>query len=187
MSERIRSFIAFDIANERALKRISDVQLELVNVGADLKLVEPKNIHATLRFLGEIPLGMVDKVYEEMKKVSFAPFEIELKGIGAFPNLNRLKVIWIGITKGATELKNIFDQLEPKIRQLGFLPDTKGFSPHITIARVKSGRNKADLAQKIISMKDFEFGTTPGDCVKLKKSVLTPKGPIYSTLNEVRP
>jgi len=187
MSERIRSFIAFDIADEGVLKRISNVQRTLADVGADLKLVEPKNIHATLRFLGEIPQVMVDKVYEEMKKVSFTPFEIELKGIGAFPNLTHLNVIWIGITKGANELAGIFDQLEPKIRQLGFPPDTKGFSPHITIARVKSGRNKAELVQQIMAMKDFELGIIRGDSLKLKRSVLTPQGPIYSTLNEVRP
>lgn len=187
MSEQIRSFIAFDIADEEVLRRISNVQQALSSTGADLKLVEPKNIHATLRFLGEIPQAIVDKVSLEMKKVSFSPFEIELKGTGAFPNLTRLNVIWIGISKGADELSDIFNQLEPKIRSLGFPPDTKGFSPHITIARVKSGRNKAELAQQVMTMKDFEFGTIRGDCLKLKKSVLTPQGPIYSTLSEVQP
>lgn len=185
MSERIRSFIAFDITEEAVLRRIGDVQQRLVTVGADLKLVEPKNVHVTLRFLGEISPVMVDKVYEEMKKILFSPFEIELSGMGAFPNLKRLNVIWIGIRRGIDELKNIFSQLEPRICQLGFPPEKRGFSPHLTIARVKSGRNKVELVQQLRAMADYEFGVIKAESLKLKKSVLTPQGPIYSTLYEV--
>lgn len=187
MSERIRCFIAFDVDDENVLKRIGDAQQGLVSVGADLKLVEPRNIHATLRFLGEIPAEVVDKVYEAMKTVTFTPFEIEIRGLGAFPNLHHINVIWVGITKGAAELNGIFNQLEPKIRQLGFSPDNKGFSPHITIARVRSGRGRAEIVQQLTSMKDYEFGLIKGDSLRLKKSLLTPKGPVYSTLYEVKP
>ena len=66
----IRSFIAFDIDNELVLRKFSEVQGLLVNTGANLKLVEPRNIHITMRFLGNISLGMIDSIYEEMKKVS---------------------------------------------------------------------------------------------------------------------
>ncbi len=184
MSELIRSFVAFDIADEKILKRISDAQAKLVETGADLKLVEPKNIHATLRFLGEIPPIMVSKVYEEIKKVSFKPFDFELRGLGVFPNLKRVDVVWIGIVKGVDELTAIFNQLEPEIRKLGFAPERRGFSPHLTIARVKSGRNKTELTQQIMNMKDYEFGVVRADSLKLKKSVLTPQGPIYSTIYE---
>ncbi len=186
MSERIRSFIALDVDDDNVLKRIGDVQHQLVSVGADLKLVEPQNIHATLRFLGDIPMGMVDKVYEVMKTVAFTPFEVEIRGLGAFPNLQHINVIWTGITRGAIELRDIFNQLEPKIRQLGFPPDSKGFSPHITIARVKSGSGKAEIVRQLTSMKDYEFGAIKGDSLRLKKSTLTPKGPIYECLREVK-
>jgi 2'-5' RNA ligase len=70
---------------------------------------------------------------------------------------------------------------------LGFAPDPKGFSPHLTIARVRSGRNKMELAKFISDRKEFEFGTIRAACLRLKKSVLTPRGPIYSTLKEVCP
>jgi len=186
MSERIRSFVAFDITDENILKRISEAQAKLIETGADLKLVEPKNIHATLRFLGEISPIIVDKVYEEMKRVSFSPFDFELRGVGAFPNLKRINVVWIGIVEGVNELTNIFNQLEARICQLGFPPERRGFSPHMTIARVKSGRHKTELTQQIMSLKDYEFGVVRADCLKLKKSVLTPQGPIYSSLYEVR-
>jgi len=185
MSETIRSFIAFDIDNESVIKQFSEAQTTLVNTGADLKLVKPQNIHMTMRFLGNISPPMVDSIHEEMKKISFAPFDVEIKGLGVFPKLKYARVIWAGIRKGADELTNVFNQLEPLLRKLGFKPDSKGFSPHLTIARVKTGRNKAELIQRIQELADYEFGIVKADCLRLKKSVLTPKGPIYSTLREV--
>ena len=186
MSETIRSFIAFEIENELVVRRLSEVQNMLVNTGADLKLVKPQNIHVTMRFLGNISPPMVDLIHEEMKQISFAPFEIELKGLGAFPSLRYARVVWAGIQKGADELVKVFDQLEFRLRRLGFKPDPKGFSPHLTIARVRTGRHKAELLKCLEDLTDYEFGIIKADYLRLKKSVLTPKGPIYTTLGEVR-
>lgn len=185
MSERIRSFIAFDIDDEQIIKRFSEAQQMLVRTGADLKLVKPENIHVTMRFLGNINLPMVDSIHEAMQKVSFSPFDVEIRGLGAFPKLQYARVIWAGIRKGAEQLSNISDQLEPRLRELGFRPDPKGFSPHLTIARVKSGRNKSELIRCVKDSVDYEFGVVKAECLRLKRSVLTPKGPIYSTLREV--
>jgi len=185
MVEMIRAFIAFDIDSDLVFKLLSEVQKTLINTGADLKLVEPQNIHVTMRFLGDIPPTSVDAIYEEMRKVVFKPFDIELKGLGVFPNLRHARVVWVGIQKGASELKSVFDQLEPCLQRLGFRPDPKGFSPHLTIARVKSGQNKAELARQLEDMANYECGIIKAECLRLKKSVLTPKGPIYSTLKEV--
>jgi len=185
MSEMVRSFTAFDIDNELVLRRFSEVQGILVNTSANLKLVEPRNIHMTMRFLGNISLGMIDSIHQEMEKISFTPFDVEIRGLGAFPSLRYARVVWAGIRKGANELRNVFDQLEPLLRGLGFKPDPKGFSPHLTIARVKSGRYKAELTRCIQDLADWEFGVVKADCLRLKKSVLTPRGSIYSTLKEV--
>jgi 2'-5' RNA ligase len=187
MSEAIRSFIAFDIDNESVLKRLIDMQTLLVKTGADLKLVEPKNIHMTIRFLGNITTPMVEKIHEEMKKVQFIPFAVKIQGIGAFPNPRYPRVLWAGITQGADRLQSIFNQLEPRLQSLGFVPDPKGFSPHLTIARVKSGRNKAELAKYITENANYEFGIIRAQCLRLKRSDLTPKGPIYSILKEFCP
>jgi len=185
MSTSIRSFIAFDINNDSLLKKISDAQNLLIETGADLKLVEPRNIHVTIRFLGNITLSMADKIHEKMKKIIFSPFTINIHGVGAFPTLKYPRVIWAGIKQGNNELRNIFDQLEPELQNLGFPPDPKGFNPHITIARVKTGRNKAELIKKIQLLADYNFGVVKAECLRLKKSVLTPQGPIYSTLREI--
>jgi len=181
----IRSFIAFDLNNESMLQRFREVQDKLVKIGADLKIVEPQNIHITMRFLGDIKPAMVDSVHEAMKKVSFSGFDCEIRGLGVFPDLRYARVVWAGIRKGVDELKIVFNQLEPNLQQLGFRPDPKGFSPHLTLARVKTGRNKAELARCIQDLADYDFGVVRADCLRLKKSVLTPKGPLYSTLREV--
>jgi len=185
MSGTIRSFFSFDIEDETIVKRLAEAQGMLANTGADLKLVKPQNIHLTVRFLGNISPPMVDAIYEEMKQVSFTLFEIELRGLGAFPKLSYPRVVWAGIRKGANELTDVFEQLEPRLRGLGFKPDTKGFSPHLTIARVRTGRNKAQLIKLVRKLEDYKFGTIKAECLRLKKSVLTPQGPVYTSLREV--
>jgi 2'-5' RNA ligase len=187
MAEPIRSFLAFDIESDTVLNRLAAVQGLLVQTGADLKLVEPQNIHITVRFLGDITPAMVEKIFEAMQQVQFAPFNVQIKGLGAFPDLRYPRVVWAGINDGADQLKNVFSQLEPRLRGLGFTPDHKGFSPHLTIARVRSGRNKAQLAKFVTENVNYDFGTIKAKCLRLKKSDLTPKGPIYSTLKDFCP
>ncbi len=187
MSDSIRSFLAFDIDSDTVLNRLATAQSQLAQTGADLKLVEPQNIHITVRFLGNITPSMVEQVFDAMKKTQFTPFTVQIKGLGAFPNPNYARVIWAGITTGADQLKNIFSQLEPRLQGLGFTPDPQGFSPHLTIARVRSGRNKQQLSQLIAENGDYEFGAVNAKCLRLKQSNLTPKGPVYSTLKEFCP
>ncbi|MEA2089160.1 MAG: RNA 2',3'-cyclic phosphodiesterase [Thermoproteota archaeon] len=187
MSQTIRSFIAFDLENPSILEQISKTQNQLTQTGANLKLVKPRNVHVTLRFLGNVTQNMVNQIYEKMKKVSFKPFDIEIQGVGVFPKPTHIRVIWIGVRKGADELVNIFNQLEPQLQSLGFKPDRKGFTPHLTIARVKGSRHKTELIKRIRELSDQKFGVVKGKCLRLKKSVLTPKGPIYSILKEVCP
>ena len=185
MPETIRSFIAFDIDSQQVLNGLAEVQNVVLKTEADLSLVKPQNIHITLRFLGDITPSMVDKIDKEMQSIIFKPFDVEIKGVGAFPNLRYARVVWAGIQEGGEELSRIFAQLEPWLRSLGFAPDSKGFSPHLTIARVRGGRNKLELAKCVTEMSTFEFGRVRAECLRLKKSFLTPQGPIYSTLKEV--
>ncbi len=187
MSEFVRAFLAFEIDNPDVKKKLTDAQKLAVQTGADLKLVEPENIHITVRFLGDITLKMADKVFEEMKKTQFVPFAVHINGLGVFPNLNYARVLWAGIAEGAEQLKTVFAQLEPRLQGLGFQPDPKGFSPHLTIARVRSAANKAQLAEFVTKNVKYDFGIVKAQCLRLKRSELTPNGPIYSTLKEFCP
>jgi len=185
--DRIRSFIAVELGDGDLPTKITSLQRTLIQTGADLKIVEPQNIHLTLRFLGEISTGLVESVCEAMRQIKFQPFDLELEGLGCFPDYRRPNVVWVGIARGEVELRSIFDQLEPNLGKLGFPPDRKGFSPHLTIARVRSGRNRQKLVEAVEALKDQSLGSITVSRVKLKKSVLTPKGPIYTTLYEVTP
>ena len=187
MPNSIRSFLAFDIETDMVLIRLATAQKLLVQTGADVRLVELQNIHITVRFLGNITPVMADKIFEEMKQVQFAPFIVHVKGLGAFPNPSYPRVIWAGLTEGTDQLKSVFSQLEPRLRALSFPPDSKGFSPHLTIARVRSGKNKSQLAKLITEKANYEFGAVNAKCLRLKKSDLTPRGPIYSTVKEICP
>jgi 2'-5' RNA ligase len=187
MSESIRSFIAFDLENDAVLNRIAAAQKLLVQTGADLKLVEPRNIHVTIRFLGNITPATAEKIHDEMKPVQFTLFTARISGIGAFPNPRYPRVVWAGITEGSDQLRSVFSQLEPRLQTLGFAPDSRGFSPHLTIARVRSPRNKPQLTEFLNKNAKYDFGTINARCLRLKKSVLTPRGPVYSTLKEYCP
>jgi RNA 2',3'-cyclic 3'-phosphodiesterase len=187
VSEFVRAFLAFELENPQVRQNLTHVQEQALKTGADLKLVEPENIHITMRFLGDITLKMVDQVFGEMQKIQFKPFPVHIYGLGVFPSLGNPRVLWAGIMEGAVQLKNVFEQLEPKIQGLGFQPDPKGFSPHLTIARVRSDVGKAQLAEFVQKNGKFEFGTVNAASLRLKRSELTPKGPIYSTLKEYYP
>ncbi len=184
--EKIRSFIAIEITNETVKTDILRFQKTILDTNADLKLVKIENIHITLRFLGDITTTMVEKISKELNKIQFQPFEVEFRDVGVFPNLKRINVVWIGIKKGVTELTDLYNKIESRLNTIGFRPETRGFRPHITVARVRSTRNKNKLTKTIIDMQNRVFGSLVVDSIQLKKSILMPKGPQYFILLEVK-
>jgi len=183
----VRCFIAVEVEDAVILGALGRVQAGLKGTGADLKAVERENIHMTLRFLGDVGEGILEDVKGLVSELEFAPFPMELEGIGVFPNLGRPRVVWVGLTKGAEELAGIFNILEPALVGMGFKPDRRGFRPHITIARVRSRRNLAQLVEEVLNYRGERFGEFEVRHVRLKKSVLTPRGPVYTTLVESSP
>lgn len=185
MSDRVRAFIAVEIRDRALLERLVEVQDMIRRTGADVKLVEAENIHVTLRFLGEVLQSQVMQVIDSMKELSFKKIEMELRGLGAFPDLRYMNVIWVGITRGAPELASLSREIEPMVRAAGVPSERRGFSSHITIARVRSRRGKEQLTQIVSEKTDENFGSMPVESIVLKKSVLMPQGPIYSNIYEV--
>ena len=181
--ERVRCFIAVDVDDPPILSGLLSVQEEMARLGCDVKLVERENIHLTLRFLGEIPPGLVEEVKKALDKLSGEAFDMRLQGLGAFPTPARPRVVWVGVAEGAEQLKALHAQLNTLLKPLGFPPEKEAFVPHITLARVKSSRNLSSLAGLIRSLADRDFGVQRVEQVKLKRSVLTPKGPVYSDLH----
>lgn len=162
------------------------VQEALASTGAYLKAVESENIHLTLKFLGEIPQHKVDEVVEVVESISFDPFDYKVAGVGVFPNHRRPATIWAGISEGVSEVVMVFEELDAKLGKLGFERERRKFHPHLTICRVRSEKNKDQLVEELIRLESTAFGVIGADRVVLKKSILTPSGPIYTTLAESR-
>jgi len=181
-----RCFISVDIDDANIKSAIISVQNTLLSTGADLKPVEEANIHITLRFLGEIPESQTAQVMEIIKSVEFKAFKLGFHGVGVFPGLNRPNVVWVGVVGDMPEMLAVYTTMEKGLNKLGYEPERRGFQPHLTICRVRSGRNRVQLAESIRSIQDLDFGEMEVKSIRLKKSVLTRSGPIYSTVAESR-
>ena len=182
---QIRSFVSIDFEDSQVLSRIKSVMSSLSALGGDLKPVEEDNIHLTLKFLGNVSASKLEEIKSSLTQVTFPPFSLEIKGAGAFPSLKRMNVVWVGVGEGWSQVELIYEQTEKLLHQLGFSRETRPFSPHITVARVKSGRKRDEIAAFLGHLTDESFGTFNVQSVRLKQSVLSPSGPKYSTLFEV--
>lgn len=182
---RIRAFVSIDIENPNILSQITSITNDLLKIGGDIKPVETENIHLTLKFLGYIPVSKIASIKSSLNTVEFPRTDVEVVGLGAFPNLNRMNVIWIGISKGWTEIEQIYEQTEKIFDTLGFPRETRPFSPHITIARVRSSRKRHEMSEFLMKCADEKFGTVQLTSIRLKQSILASTGPTYSTLHEI--
>jgi 2'-5' RNA ligase len=184
----MRTFIAIPLPEETR-NFLSNIQNQLKSCGADVKWVQPQNIHLTLKFLGEINEGQLNKINVILEEVAkkMHPFTVSIDSIGAFPRINSPRVIWAGIQQGDSEVKIIANELEERIAEIGIPKEEKTFSSHITIGRRRSGLKMDKLIdglQKIASLakeQGQEFLTSK---ITLFKSTLTPKGPNYESLKE---
>jgi len=176
----MRTFVAIEVSNKDVLNSIHKIQTEL-NIKA--KPVELHNMHFTVQFLGEVSEEMIEKISDVLNSIDFSAFSISFAGIGVFPIPNSPRVIWIGTDDGINELEKLAEMICSKLSDIGFSPDKK-FKPHVTIFRVK---NKIeDLSSKLEKFSSCSFGKQLISEIKLKKSELTPNGPIYTDLLVVK-
>jgi len=181
---KFRGFIALDLD---VPSKIVEIENEIRKTGANVKLVKPGNMHLTLKFLGDTNEELIDEIEKIMKESveGIEPFNIQLKGTGVFPNPNYIKVIWIGIQNGE-QIIPIAQKIDEKISKLGFKKEKRKFSPHLTIGRVKSAKNKDKIIKIIDKYRDVQFADLKVEFLKLIRSELTPKGPIYTTIKEIK-
>jgi 2'-5' RNA ligase len=183
----LRVFIAIDIEDPLVVSRLERLKEAVVATGVPMKPVETENLHLTLRFIGEVPRGLVEEIKREvLARLVFEPFDMELVGLGAFPSPARPRVVWVGVRGGAEELRRLRGEIEAGLRRLGVRPEQQEFHPHVTLARIKGSRNIQALVKLLAEMSDYEVGRVRVTSVRLKKSTLTRSGPIYETLAEVR-
>ena len=182
----LRTFIAIELDSSLQLS-LQKVQNELKSIPADVSWVRPANIHMTLKFLGEISMKKVKAIIEIFPQIfqDLSPFDIALKGLGVFPTIEHPKVIWVDISKGAEEIKNLAMILENALCRLGFPKERRKFTGHVTIGRVKSLKNLDLLTQ---AMPNFMFQEPIQQAVSkivFFKSTLSSQGSIYEPLSAV--
>jgi 2'-5' RNA ligase len=188
--EPVRSFIAIKLPDELKL-RLAQLETELKrDEPPGVKWVSPDSIHLTLKFLGNIAAGRIEAVTGAMEESArgIAPFRLRARGLGVFPNLQRAQVAWVGIDGEVGRLSQLQKQLESNLARLGFTPESRAFTPHLTLARLK---NYASLDERqsfgrLIASREFAAGDIEVEAVSLMKSRLTRSEAIYSRLSSVR-
>ncbi len=178
----IRTFIAVDLPDS-FIDKIAEIQQELKG---NIKLVDTKQVHITMKFLGDVPEKKIPKIEDALSGVNSEPFTATVQGVGAFPKPSYARVIYIGAYPAET-FTQLYAEVELALTPLGFKRERRQFTPHATLARVKHNLEGARmrLMDTIKHLSDIEVGTMDVDTIKLKKSTLTPKGAIYETLKEV--
>ena len=188
--EQVRSFIAIELPDE--------LKLGLAQLEAQLKMsrqpwvkwVDPYSIHLTLKFLGSVNVDRINEITKVMEESvqGIPPLHLEVKDLGVFPSLSRVQVAWVGVSGEVDKLSQLQQHLETNLARLGFAPESRPFTPHLTLARL---RNQASLDEQqkfgqLIANTRFEATyTIKVDAISLIKSQLTREGAIYSRISLV--
>ena len=177
----MRAFIAIDLP-EGIRNRIGELQEELKQCKVNVKFVEKENLHVTLLFLGERAASEVNAAAETLSRCagSCEPFTLSLQGAGYFGKGNHITTLWVGIAEGNAKLRELTETIA---RELHITQKGREFHPHVTMGRVRSGRNKEALLHKLSSLEDVKVGEVEVTQLTLKQSTLTPQGPLYADIH----
>jgi len=182
----IRAFIAVDIP-EDVRAAIGEAQARLIRAATGVKVswTNTGNLHLTLQFLGYVEETVVEKIKGALETVArrHEPFELPVRGAGVFPNENRPRVLWIGCEDDTGRLKALAGAVQSAMQPLGFEPEHREFSAHLTLGRVKVPKPDAALTRALDSIKDTACGLMRVDAVHLFESQLHPDGSIYTKLS----
>jgi 2'-5' RNA ligase len=192
MTSTVRAFVAIEIPQPLRAKLQSSLQELRSSLSEDLvRWVRPKNMHLTLKFLGEIEQPQVHSIQEVLDQVSegFTSFMLEIKGFGSFPNSRRPRVLWVGFRYSSDDLLQLQSEIESRLDKIGFEQDQRNFHPHLTVGRVRKGISVSDTqavsnwvqAAHLDSIGKFEV-----DSISLIRSDLKPSGAIYTNLHAAR-
>jgi len=184
MPEIVRTFVAVQIPVE-----VQDRAGELINrlkvAPAKVKWVAPRHLHWTLKFLGDVDLREIPEVCDVVAQAvrGFAPFDIETRGAGTFPDLERPRTVWLGVGRGKEQMIALHAAVEQGLGRLGFREEHRKFRPHVTIGRVRnSTEGGRELGELLTRHADFDAGLSTVYEVVVLSSDLGAKGPTYEPL-----
>lgn len=181
----IRTFIAVPLP-DRLKQDVDRLIVGFKPLASGISWVKAANLHFTLRFLGDIDSSSIPvlKKAVESQIGNFSRFDINLSGLGCFPNMNRPRVVWVAAGGDIEIMKRLASGVEEACRQSGYGPADKPFAPHLTIGRVKFPSGTERLTESLKTTR-FETESFSVDKVVIYKSDLTPRGPIYTSMGEI--
>jgi len=170
----VRVFLAIPLPRQLQ-EAIRELQSDLRSQIHDVRWTRPENLHLTLFFFAETPQENLEKIKVSVLSVKGCqrPFTVEVKGLGAFPNLQRPRIIWIGLEPGE-QLRQLHENCRRSLHAAGIATESRPYSPHLTIGRLR--QQKPDLAALCKAMGDFPVGRLPVDRLVLFESRLHPDG-----------
>jgi RNA 2',3'-cyclic 3'-phosphodiesterase len=181
----LRTFIAIDVP-PAVLDTITRIQNRFKSLGLHASWVKPGNIHLTLKFLGETDPDRISGIQNKLTETlaAFAPFRLSMNSAGVFPNTQRPRVLWVGLKDDDGALETLQSNIEKALESVGFPIEHRPFSPHLTLARVKSPKGKKELKDELDAVNQEGIDPHPFDVVgvHLYESQLTPTGSIYTVL-----
>jgi RNA 2',3'-cyclic 3'-phosphodiesterase len=174
----MRAFLAIKLHSSSDIKTFYEAMKQ---TNGNFKPVNLDQLHLTLKFFGDIDEAKQEEISSVVRERtrSLDPFSFRLAGCGAFPNENYLKVIWVGCLE-AESLKDLGNTLQMDFAKLGFRKDN--FSPHLTLFRVRSQKNKNAIQAVMAEHRETDFGEGKVGELLLISSKLTSSGPIYSVV-----
>jgi len=180
----VRLFLAIPV-REEILRSLERGVGRLRESRAAVRWVKPVAIHQTVKFLGEAESDRIKALVTSMTAVcdDFAPFPITITGMGAFPGLRSPRVIWAGVRETSGILEKLWIMTEETAENLGWTREKRGFSPHITLGRVKGSLNIARLSEAIRSLENEHWGEQEVRDLVLYRSHLKPEGPEYEKVH----
>ncbi|MEY7849200.1 RNA 2',3'-cyclic phosphodiesterase [Natrarchaeobius sp. A-rgal3] len=185
----MRLFVSVDLPEELT-EPVADLQTEFDDASG-LNFTDPEQAHVTLKFLGDVDEDRIPPLADELEVAvddsGVDPFTVRYGGLGVFPSLEYISVVWLGVETGGEELAELHESIEGRTTAMGFDPEAHDFTPHVTLARMEHAGGK-DLVQDLVREsndadgEEFTIGETRIEEVRLTESTLTSDGPVYSTV-----
>lgn len=181
----MRLFVSVDL--DGLADEVAAIQSDLAEASG-LSLTDPSQAHVTLKFLGEVERSRLpelrDALAAAVDDAGVEPFEATFGGLGVFPSIEYITVVWLGVREGAgaAELIRLHETIEARTTAIGFDPEDHEFTPHATLARMEHAGGK-ERVQQLVRGTDPDAGTMVVSDVRLTESTLGPGGPVYETVD----
>lgn len=185
--QQVRLFVAvnFPVA---AKEKISSLVGELQKMPSDVKWVKAANLHLTVQFLGNVDAGQTPAIVDALRRAvtGINSFQLMPGGAGVFPTAARPRVLWLGLSGETSVLIRLQRQVQAELGRIGFLPEKRRFSPHLTLGRVRSSGGFPELLEQMQKLAaHLQFSPVRIDSIELIRSELSPKGPSYFVLSRI--